>query len=492
MAALQSKTSVPPSNSDSDSSNSPMVIALNVLESDPEIENSKSGEDVHDIFPIQDHTDADNHRDTSAVLFLDVTDEDVNDEHMESILNTIKRLTADAKKYKSFELLFHLNTLEQFIEIWKKYQHNPKIKGPKRNMSRTIAISIRRGQYFAWRLCSMYTYVEHYHTLPPKGKGKHHAYPTLLNNEQIAAAVHQYLTVLANGELTKLGYELKEVKKGIYVDGHKQENVIAYWNKFLKEFGENESDDDLEPIEPNLDLGELLHQMIFHVKFGSMMERCHCERRVKGEQFICQTSLSNKAGNSLYPLYKSKRIPGIQKASSYQQQMFVRLYIQVKWAIQIFERIYSNTVTKFMFDQSSVHGAFTKDVLNAKDMNVQPGGKQCNMHDTWIPADNPNPSLRGDLPPSHPDYKFHGQLKGMQCILEECGLLIMLEAANNDKVVEECATCKMSRKALDQLLHEAQVAANKPLEEAGNAVLQVDSNHTDCCMRKMVASQQDF
>lgn len=57
----------------------------------------------------------------------------------------------------------------------------------------------------------------------------------------------------------------------------------------------------------------------------------------------------------------------------------------MKWAI--------NAVVEFMFDQSSAHGAFAKDALNAKEMNVQPRGKQCKMHDTLIPADNPNPSL---------------------------------------------------------------------------------------------------
>lgn len=171
-------------------------------------------------------------------------------------------------------------------------------------------------------------------------------------------------------------------------------------------------------------------------------------------------------------------------------------------AIQIFERIYPNAVAEFVFDQSSAHGAFVKDALNAKDMNVQPGGKQRKMHDVLIPADNPNPSLCGihqmmvfphDLPPSHPYYKFCGQPKGMQRILEERGLLIVLEAANTGKVVGECATCKLSHKALDQLLREAQAAANEPLEESGNTVLQeIDSNRTNCCMSKMIASHQDF
>ncbi|KAI0002604.1 hypothetical protein BJV74DRAFT_793929 [Russula compacta] len=121
-------------------------------------------------------------------------------------------------------------------------------------------------------------------------------------------------------------------------------------------------------------------------------------------------------------------------------------------------------------------------------MNIQPGGKQHRMHDTFIPNDNPNPSLHGilqmmvfpeDLSPTHPDYKFHGQPKGMLHVLEECGLLTILKDANNGKGVEECTVCKMLHKALDE-----------PLEEAGDVVL--DTKCTDCCMRKMIDNQQDF
>lgn len=40
--------------------------------------------------------------------------------------------------------------------------------------------------------------------------------------------------------LAKLGYELKEAKKGIYVDGHEREDVVAYRKEFLKNFGAND------------------------------------------------------------------------------------------------------------------------------------------------------------------------------------------------------------------------------------------------------------
>jgi len=67
---------------------------------------------------------------------------------------------------------------------------------------------------------------------------------------------------------------------------------------------------------------------------------------------------------------------------------------KVKRVIPLFKRLYPGAIAEFIFDQSSAHGAFAKDALNAKEMNVQPGGKQRAMHDTRIPSDNPRPELR--------------------------------------------------------------------------------------------------
>ena len=49
--------------------------------------------------------------------------------------------------------------------------------------------------------------------------------------------------------------------------------------------------------------------------------------------------------------------------------------MQVKRVIPLFEYMYPNVVAKFIFDQSSAHGAFAPDALNAKEMNVNTGGK---------------------------------------------------------------------------------------------------------------------
>ena len=150
---------------------------------------------------------------------------------------------------------------------------------------------------------------------------------------------------------------------------------------------------------------------------------------------------------------------------------------QIKRAIQIFNQIYPNATAEFAFDQSLAHRAFAKDALNTKEMNVKPGGKQRAMHDTLIPMDNLNLLLRGqvqtmvfpaNLSPGHPDHAFHGQPKGMQQVLEEQGLLSVLELANNGKVVGECQTCKLSRKAQEWRVREAHAATADGTDEVND------------------------
>jgi hypothetical protein len=38
--------------------------------------------------------------------------------------------------------------------------------------------------------------------------------------------------------LIKLGYELKEVQKGMYIDGHERPDVVEYRNEYIKKFQE--------------------------------------------------------------------------------------------------------------------------------------------------------------------------------------------------------------------------------------------------------------
>ncbi|KIO02026.1 hypothetical protein M404DRAFT_16178 [Pisolithus tinctorius Marx 270] len=322
--------------------------------------------------------------------------------------------------------------------------------------------------------------------------------------------------------LGKLGYELKEAKKGIYIDGHEREDVVTYHKEFLAMFGENErlqrtyTDDSLEPVEPQLGPGEQLHILVMHdesiVHANELRRQVYvCDGKMplrkKGQgraihisDFIVKENAGLPMDHQLKCTDTCEIIyPGKNNDGFWTNEKLVK---QVKKAIVIFEYMYPNSVAEFVFDQSSAHGAFAKDALNAKEMNVRPGGKQWLMHNTFIPMDNPNPDLHGkpqamvfppDLPPHHPDFEFHGQVKGMQHILKECGLISVLEAANGGKVVRECSTCKLSREVQEQLHWEA-LATAEGADEPGKSNLDMlqESLRTDCCMQKMLANQQDF
>lgn len=193
----------------------------------------------------------------------------------EDISQTLAKLIAEAKQFKSFTALMHLYALKRYTELHRQYKANPKVKAPATKASYAVAVSIGKGPYFARKIRTLCRYVERFRTLPPLTAGKHHAHPTLLNNERIAQAVRRYLTVLAFQQITplllmkqvntviipslgldlagqkiseatarrwlvKLGYALKEAKKGMYVDGHEREDVVEYRQKFLEEFAKND------------------------------------------------------------------------------------------------------------------------------------------------------------------------------------------------------------------------------------------------------------
>lgn len=111
-------------------------------------------------------------------------------------------------------------------------------------------------------------------------------------------------------------------------------------------------------------------------------------------------------------------------------------------------------------DQSSAHNAYSSDALNARKMIVGPGGKQPIMHNTIIPDDNPNPTLRGQpqsmvfvtMHPSHPNKP-----KGMEQVLKERGLWdLLVEAAGGKRPVGRCKACKATAAEHEKILAEAQ------------------------------------
>ncbi|KAI5988259.1 hypothetical protein EDC04DRAFT_2614578 [Pisolithus marmoratus] len=87
--------------------------------------------------------------DEDLVSFLDMMADDEDGSASMSVLETIKKLTAQAKQFKSSTSLFYLTLLKQFVQLWEKYQQNPCIKSPKCKASHTVAMSIGKGPYMA-------------------------------------------------------------------------------------------------------------------------------------------------------------------------------------------------------------------------------------------------------------------------------------------------------------------------------------------------------
>lgn len=161
----------------------------------------------HSDNPIESTDNSNELTDSPAVTpeeFLSPTSDEEDVPEGESVVQTVKRLKAEAKRYQSFGSLFQLCAIENFITLLDWYKHNPKVKSPVKKASETVARSVGRGKYFARKVRTLHRYIQQFKTLPPTNSGKHHAHPSLLNNERMMQAVRRYLTVLANGEVSVL------------------------------------------------------------------------------------------------------------------------------------------------------------------------------------------------------------------------------------------------------------------------------------------------
>ena len=166
----------------------------------------------------------------------------------------------------------------------------------------------------------------------------------------------------------------------------------------------------------------------------------------------------------------------------------------MKNTLKIVDVMFPGCKMIFIFDNSSCHDAMAENALNVNKMNVNPGGKSPPMHDTFIPYDNPNPSLRGNpqsmqFPEDHPDPLLCGAAKGMRVILEERGLLFGKKNLAGKNIIGECKACK-ARKA-----RKPHLSGPTPEEldaDLGDDLDDGEDGEDDCCMKKMLSSQADF
>jgi hypothetical protein len=189
------------------------------------------------------------------------------------VLATIRACLKDVKKLKtthSIKAFTRLTAVAKYFKLRDRYQKHPKCTRPCLNASLAIARRMGKGAYFARQIRQNEEYLEKHGRLHPSKESAQHGQYTLLDNESVVHGVRQYLAAQNLGSITphllchhvnkviiptldltmkkatisewtainwlkKLRYTCKDVKKGVYFDGHERPDVIEARKKFPTE-----------------------------------------------------------------------------------------------------------------------------------------------------------------------------------------------------------------------------------------------------------------
>ena len=222
-------------------------------------------------------------------------EKDQEQEGFELALEDVKRLIAD--KSLDLQVKNRLQLIVQYINL--------RLKGLKSmDASKTLAVSIGKGDYQARLIRSWTQNFIAYHQIPVSMRGKHQKIKGLLGDEDIHQMITEYLwsvgcNVTVNGFKTYIeqevfpsmgierkkmisentarawlkhfGWEFRVGKKDVYYDGHERPDVIEYRKHFLNEIFELEkwmskplNDNIMVLEEPILNVNEKRHILITH------------------------------------------------------------------------------------------------------------------------------------------------------------------------------------------------------------------------------------
>jgi hypothetical protein len=186
---------------------------------------------------------------------------------------TIRACLKDVKRLKtthSIKAFTRLTAVAEYLKLRDKYRRHPKCTRPCLNASLAIARRMGKGVYFARQIRQNEEYLAKHGRLCPSKESAQHGQYTLLDNESVVHGVRRYLAAQNLGSITphlicrhvnkviipaldltmkkatisertainwlkKLGYTCKDVKKGVYFDGHERPDVIEARKKFLTE-----------------------------------------------------------------------------------------------------------------------------------------------------------------------------------------------------------------------------------------------------------------
>jgi hypothetical protein len=341
------------------------------------------------------------------------------------------------------------------------------------------------GKYFAHRVRALARHYQIFEQLPVKHRGGYKNAWSLLKDENVKKRVLSYLQSLPTGKVTpkklqvalntvalpdlgittkkplcvrtarrwliKLGWHHTLVKKGVYMDGHEQADVMEYQQSvFLPTMAEFKrrmaryEGPKLRHVAPNLAPGEceivpnFHNESTFHANEESRSawlrkDEQPLRKKGRGKLIYASAFINPETGRLIYidktgSICDSMKIiyPGSQGDAWWDTD---QLLVQMADAVEVFELAHPSKQALFVFNQSSAHASLPPDALKAFEINKSDGGKQRKQRDTVIPQSNPVAEHRSKAQKMTLD---NGQPKGMQRVLQE-------HRFNVDKLCAKCS-----------------------------------------------------
>jgi len=197
--------------------------------------------------------------DSTDNVSIDIT------EVIQSCLKDVK-LLKQHNNVRAIKMLSQLIAVSEYVKLRTLYKSSKTCKQPCLKASIAIARRMGKGVYYARQIRYNEMYLRKHHHLPPRKEYTRHGQYSLLDNEAVLHDVRVYLAAQSLGTVTprmlchhvnqiilpalgieatitestaqrwlkyRLGYECKEARKGIYIDGHERPDVIKEREVFI-------------------------------------------------------------------------------------------------------------------------------------------------------------------------------------------------------------------------------------------------------------------
>ena len=279
----------------------------------------------------------------------------------------------------------------------------------------------------------------------------------------------------ARNWLHKLGFQYKEVKKDVFIDGHERPDVVKDRNQFLKVMEELkpfmvefESDGSMKPKDypPGCIVGGEERRPIIVIthdectfsandgKRQAWMQPGNSFLRPKGRgqgimvsDFLLPfgrlnlSSLSQEKKDKiiLTTLTSTEAVEIFEYGKNHEGYWDgAKLHKQVVTkALPVAEALYPGYSLLFLFDNATSHSVYAKNALRAQDMNKGPGGKQPQLRNGWYYSDG----IRCEQAMSSLEPNGSWKPKGIQQVLKERNLW-PTDGLNLECPKEKCHHCR--------------------------------------------------